>query len=160
MMDRHMKPSHQVDTDSVITIPVIFIRYKLYGSRWDPTHPCGDTGYCGLRRYYKEFWQMCFLGTFSHPESAVPADHEEIYKIYAVILQWKAAEFRAEDYPEGHLLPLGRTEAGCIHSIVRRTGVSQRDVARFVREWLQLNDDVVKDLKHEIAIHPGQNYFT
>ena len=55
------------------------------------------------------------------------------YIMKICILHYKAAEFRAVSYKEDKYPPLGRcSEAGCYHSIARRTKASHRDIVQFV----------------------------
>ena len=163
-----VQPSHDVvllDSDiadagnNVIVVEVVLLPYKLLNTRMDPHHLCGKGG-TGHRRWYKEFWQFAACGNFVHPKGPISADHEDIHKTYACILQWQALCFR-EPHVTQRLLPLARyTVVGVVHSIERRTGASYRDVNRFVKDWLQLNSDVLEELENQIRMNPHRNYFS
>ena len=147
--------------DDVIKVAVVLLPYKLVNTRMDPRHPCGKDENSGHRRWYEEFWEFAASGTFVHPTGAVSDQVDDLYKIYACILQYKAAEFRARAYQEDELLPRGRcSEAGCIHSIVRRTRASHHDVIQFVGQWCHLNSDVLVQLEEKITLEPYRNFFS
>ena len=167
LVDKSVQPSHEVVIkrrmktrdmtnagDDVIKVAVVLLPYidKLVNMRMDPRHHLGQIQQSGWRRWYKEFWEFAASGTFVHPTGAVSGDQVDLYKIYACILQYKAAEFRARAYQEDEYLPRGRcSAAGCIHAIVRRTRVSHHDVTQFVSRWCDLNSGVLVALAEKIS---------
>ena len=98
-----------------------------------------------------------------HPAGAVQQSWEQkdgLDKIYAVILQYKAAEMRAVHVRAGEYYPRGRNSYdGCIHSIMLRTGAARNVVKDFVHEWCRLNEEVLMELALKIAAEPFRNYF-
>ena len=174
LVDKSVQPSHEVVIkrrmktrdmtkagDDVIKIAVVLLQYKLVNTRMDPRHHLGTIQEPGWRKWYKEFWEFAASGTFVHPAGAVSGDQVDLYKIYACILQYKAAEFRARAYQEDEYLPRGRcSEAGCIHSIVRRTRASHHDVTQFVGRWCHFNSNVLVELEEKITKEPFRNFFS
>ena len=115
----------------------------------------------GQRKWYKEFWNFTKDGLFVHPqESTIDKNLKDIFKIYACILQYKVLDYR-DKYPNSNnFLCPGRELQGCYHSILRRTGASYDDVVSFVRDWCDLNMDVLNEIEKLVDKNPYQNFFT
>ena len=169
----------------VIKVAVVCFRYKLVNARMDPKHPCGKPGQTGYRKWYKEFLLFAKVSHFNHPTVAVcdTTDErdttDELNKVYACILQYKAAQFRYEavcdyflEHPEK--IPLwhrwyperiadgtnGRyLKSGCHHSIMRRSKAGHATVILFVDQWCDLNSDVLAELQAQIVADPFRTYF-
>ena len=155
---------------------VVCLPYQFRNLRLDPSHPCGSgIGETGYRKWYKEFWEFAATATLPLPTPPVVFQNpDDLHKSIAAILQFKAYWFREMEMEVYHSHPhianprkyLNRPDPtgtyfrpGVHHSIMRRTKCEDWAAIAFVDEWLDLNEEVLKELSDRIHLCPLYTYF-